>query len=80
MKRISMKNAGLVILSMLVLGWLFFIWAPMVRKDQYSSEKREQLIRDSKSLYEKTRKELDQIQKTPLPQIPQAPERNGEIL
>ncbi len=80
MKRVSMKNAGLAILSMIVLGWLFFIWAPMVRKDQYSSEKREQLIRDSKSLYEKTRKELDQIQKTPLPQVPQVPDGNGEIL
>ena len=83
MKRISMKNAGLAILSIILLGWLFFIWAPMVRKDQYSSEKREELIRDSKSLNEKIRKELDQIQKTPLPQIPQVPlvpDGNGEIL
>lgn len=80
MKRISRKNAGLVILSMLVLGWLFFIWAPMIRKDQPAFEKTDELIRDSKSSYEKIRKELDRIQKTPLPQIPQAPERNGEIL
>lgn len=80
MKRISMKNAGLVILSMLVLGWLFFIWAPMIRKDQAAFEKTDELIRDSKSSYQKIRKELDRIQKTPLPQIPQAPERNGEIL
>ena len=83
MKHISMKNAGLAILSMIFLGWLFFIWAPMVRKDQSAFDKTEELIRDSKSLNEKTRKELDQIQKTPLPQIPQVPlvpDGNGEIL
>jgi hypothetical protein len=83
MKRMSMKNAGLAILSMIFLGWLFFIWAPMVRRDQYSSEKSEELIRDTKSSYEKIRQELDQIQKTPLPQIPQVPQvpdGNGEIL
>jgi hypothetical protein len=45
--------------------------------------KSEELIRDTKSSYEKIRQELDQIQKTPLPQIPQVPQvpdGNGEIL
>jgi hypothetical protein len=80
MKSINMKNVALTVLSMFVLGWLLFVWAPMIRKNNETFEKTEEVIRDSKATIEKVKSEIERIEKTTHPQIPQIPDSNGMVL
>ena len=79
MKSINLKNLALTVLSIFLLGWLLFVWAPMIRKDNEAFDKAEEVLRNSKSSVEKTRALIERIEKTPAPRIPQAPDSNGTI-
>ena len=80
MKSINIKNAAFTMLSIVLIGWLLLVWAPMIREDQKAFDNFEKVMQDSKSTVEKTRLLLDQIEKTTPLEIQKAPVENGLIL
>lgn len=80
MMSLNMKNAAFTVMWIVLVGWLLLVWGPMIRKDNETFEETEEVIRNSKITIEKVKSELERIENTTLPQIPQAPERNGVVL
>ena len=80
MKSINMKNTTLTVLGIFLVGWMLFVWAPMIRKDNESLEKTDDVIRNSKATIEKVKSEIERIEKTPPPRMPQVPDENGIVL
>ena len=59
--------------------WLFLVWVPMMRRDNQAIENADKAIRDSKQTIEKTKAEMERIEKT-TPPMPRIPAGNEQVI